>query len=432
MMPLPPHYASLAGLQPANEAPQPPFHVRMGEYVWMGVQFDPDAVRHYLPKDLNPADGCTGIVGAYEAVDGSGIAPYSALYVAIEVMDHPSADGSPGLYMPAGFYSDKAFLAFNGSYSATITNGHGFVGRDGALIAAGGGRPGETDVRFGFTANQPVGIEKAGFHDYLGTLPDGRVSGWTVAYTATGAVMGGDIHYDVTSGAPEVLHRLRPAAFLWAARVVDLNVTLGPPHQANGPRPAAEEATMSLLAVLNQIGRAALIVGSDGQVLRSNAAALDILGDGVTIRSGRLMVSGEQRQAALTAAIASAAGGAALALSLNAVAVPRTQHDAPLFVRVLPAPSGVGVPAAIVLITEPDTGSSGDPVPALQLMGLTPAEARLAAKVGSGLTARAAAEGLAITEHTARSSLKVIYDKLAVAKQSELARIVTRLESLGA
>jgi len=51
--------------------------------------------------------------------------------------------------------------------------------------------------------------------------------------------------------------------------------------------------------------------------------------------------------------------------------------------------------------------------------------------VGSGLPVRDASRELGITESTARSALKVAYEKLRIGKQSELAKVVARLEGTG-
>ncbi|MEQ1770014.1 MAG: hypothetical protein ABL879_09255 [Devosia sp.] len=65
----------------------------------------------------------------------------------------------------------------------------------------------------------------------------------------------------------------------------------------------------------------------------------------------------------------------------------------------------------------------------LRARGLTPAEARLAVAVGRGRPVRDAAVHLNITENTARSTLKLVYGKLGISKQSELGHLVARLES---
>lgn len=51
--------------------------------------------------------------------------------------------------------------------------------------------------------------------------------------------------------------------------------------------------------------------------------------------------------------------------------------------------------------------------------------------MGGGLSPSSAAQQLGLTQNTVRSALRVVYDKLEIQKQSELAMIVTRLDGLG-
>ena len=85
-------------------------------------------------------------------------------------------------------------------------------------------------------------------------------------------------------------------------------------------------------------------------------------------------------------------------------------------------------PAAMVLLTDPRHPGPADPEPLLRLMGLTPSEAALAALIGAGATPAEAAATRGITESTARSTLKVIFSKLGLRRQADLAQIVTRLQ----
>ena len=105
----------------------------------------------------------------------------------------------------------------------------------------------------------------------------------------------------------------------------------------------------------------------------------------------------------------------------------------PLLAQLVPVnPTLAGEPAILVLLADPTVGGGSDPTAALQLLGLTPAEAKVATLVGRGQSAREASAALSITENTARSTLKVVYQKLAIGKQTELARVITRLEAFGA
>jgi DNA-binding CsgD family transcriptional regulator len=84
-----------------------------------------------------------------------------------------------------------------------------------------------------------------------------------------------------------------------------------------------------------------------------------------------------------------------------------------------------GVPE---MIGRPPPTLATTPLDALVVLGLTPAEARIALTIGRGRSPRDAAETLGVSLNTVRSTLKTIFGKLAINRQSELARIVTRLE----
>lgn len=86
------------------------------------------------------------------------------------------------------------------------------------------------------------------------------------------------------------------------------------------------------------------------------------------------------------------------------------------------------VPRAALVATVTSQSGPRDPLDVLRSMGLTPAEARLAALMGKGLTARSAAQELHISEHTARSTLKQVYGKLGIRKQAELGHFIARVQ----
>ena len=82
----------------------------------------------------------------------------------------------------------------------------------------------------------------------------------------------------------------------------------------------------------------------------------------------------------------------------------------------------------LAILTIHDVNSIGAaPVSALEAMGLTPAEARLAAKVGRAMRPAEAAAELGISLTTARGTLAAIYAKLGISRQAELVRLVTLL-----
>ena len=62
-----------------------------------------------------------------------------------------------------------------------------------------------------------------------------------------------------------------------------------------------------------------------------------------------------------------------------------------------------------------------------RLFALAPAEARVATLIGSGLSPRQAAKNLGISEETVRTTLKRVFTKVGVSRQSELAVLLTKL-----
>ncbi len=104
-----------------------------------------------------------------------------------------------------------------------------------------------------------------------------------------------------------------------------------------------------------------------------------------------------------------------------------------VLVQALPVSAAIaGEPAALLLFADPSGSSQVNIAPTLELLGLSKAEAQVAALVGAGRSAREAAEMLDITANTARSTLQIVYEKLGIGKQSKLGRIVGRLETFGA
>lgn len=67
-----------------------------------------------------------------------------------------------------------------------------------------------------------------------------------------------------------------------------------------------------------------------------------------------------------------------------------------------------------------------------ETFGLTPAEARLAARLKDGLSLKEAAADLNIAVNTARNQIKSVFEKLGVNRQSDLIRHLTELSQLAA
>ncbi|MGH1572849.1 helix-turn-helix transcriptional regulator [Methylobacterium sp. P31] len=85
---------------------------------------------------------------------------------------------------------------------------------------------------------------------------------------------------------------------------------------------------------------------------------------------------------------------------------------------------------ALVLLRDLFRPASRSVEPQLRQLGLSQAEARVAMLVGRGQSLREVAETFAVTENTVRSQLKSIFSKFGIARQSELAAIVARIDLL--
>lgn len=207
-----------------------------------------------------------------------------------------------------------------------------------------------------------------------------------------------------------------------------------------GARLAASEAlSTGLLGLLDRFGGGVIVLNARREVTFMNPCAARLAGDGLTLTGRRLHASLPDRQPALDRLIASAFEAPGLEAPQGPLALPRPSGGRPLFVQAMPLPGRAVRPddgtikadrqGALLLVVDPDD-APGAPVDALRLLGLTPAEARLAVLVGGGLRRRDAAALIGVSEWTARDTLKVIYSKLGVSTQGALVRLVDRLSAL--
>jgi DNA-binding CsgD family transcriptional regulator len=105
-----------------------------------------------------------------------------------------------------------------------------------------------------------------------------------------------------------------------------------------------------------------------------------------------------------------------------------------LAIEVVPAPSALRhfhVDAAAILVVRPAEAPVLDRSVSLsRALGITAAEARLAAGIGKGQSLREVADAEGITYETARTRLKAVFAKTGCSRQAELAVLVTRLATV--
>ncbi len=80
--------------------------------------------------------------------------------------------------------------------------------------------------------------------------------------------------------------------------------------------------------------------------------------------------------------------------------------------------------AAMIFITDPEMQAEVPTEMLQRLYGLTPAEAKLAALLAHGKSVTEAAEELHVTQNTARTHLKHIFQKTGVNRQNELVKLI--------
>lgn len=198
----------------------------------------------------------------------------------------------------------------------------------------------------------------------------------------------------------------------------------------------AEASQHALADALNRLGVGVFLLAGDGRVLFANPAGQVLAGDGLLVSAGRLTARMEAPRAMLRTRIADAALGDAARLDTpRPVIVQDRQREGFLAVHVIPVRLGergavealLADVVAIAVVTSSQADGPADPALVRDLLGLTLAEARLTALVGVGLAPREAGARLGITEETARTTLKRVFQKTGVTRQSELSALLARM-----
>ena len=181
-------------------------------------------------------------------------------------------------------------------------------------------------------------------------------------------------------------------------------------------------------------------INAFGTISAVNDRALKMSGDGFSIADKRLCVCQPGAQKALDRMLASAFDRDARDDQTSPVALNRSRGRKPLIVTAFPSGGRGGRPSSAflraadtvtVIITDPEMPGGSDAGEAIfAALGLTKAEARIAAIMGSGVSPEAAAKTFAVSAGTVRTHLKSIYSKLGISRQSELVAIAGKMVSL--
>ncbi len=197
-------------------------------------------------------------------------------------------------------------------------------------------------------------------------------------------------------------------------RVVDLN-----------------RALAQVAAAVDALDVALIGLGHRRSIRFRNAAAEALLraGDILVERNGSLVLRDAQAQVGLDRLLAAAAARSLGTVAGGSLSVRSAGRG--LLLTVLPAnryaAMGAGSTTALLMIVDPEAQPRSRSHLLSQLFGLTPAENRVVMLLLEGLDPNAIAARTHTTPGTVRFQLKAVYQKLGVARQSQLVRLVSRI-----
>jgi DNA-binding CsgD family transcriptional regulator len=218
----------------------------------------------------------------------------------------------------------------------------------------------------------------------------------------------------------EDMNRLAPLAQA-LAEVADLSDAVGRSHLAG------------VLDGLHLVQKPALALGRDGLVLAMNQDVEAVFDAELRVSNGRLCIrdgKARQRLEQLTSGWTAAGGAGPLRNSV----VARRETKKPILMKLLPVHGAARSPffGARFILTLTDLEAAGRS--SLQLISeafsLTPAEAKVAALVASGISPDAIAAQLNVSRETVRNQIKTAFSKTGTHRQSELAALIARVQNI--
>lgn len=398
--------------------PRPPFQMRRSTELYLLGRASAEIAARVLPKGMKMEPDGFFTLAFCDFPEGWGPTPFRWFYLGLDVEGYNSADGSLAIYMVAGTVSGRAGDILPRDYNTLYRKGDiDFSLADTTVSASAPLDGGEGRISLSAErVSEPPGTN-AGVVNLIGA--DGASGlticsvGFSFSFTSLTNMR---IEVDLPPGHRlDFLRDLRPD---WGIYMWDKAASI------SAPQPLADvygdpSGRMAFLDAVTRIGRAVALVEQTGRIAFLTREAEVLLKDDAGLSLTRLPA------AASRSALASP-----LADPLRQPALITLASGRQLTARAFPIALRLGYgPLAMVLLTDPRASGPTEPEPLLRLMGLTPAEAALANLIGQGIAPAEAACQRGITLATARSSLKTIFAKLGVSRQSELAILVTRLQS---
>lgn len=189
------------------------------------------------------------------------------------------------------------------------------------------------------------------------------------------------------------------------------------------------ECARENVQLCQQLGVAAAVLQRDGQVLLANQLFKE-LHSLFKFRADRVQIVNPMANKLFKQALASLdrCNG-----EKNVVPIPVLAADGcpPFIFYLLPMDGSFGSTLGILVVTTLSRTRVPSPNLVQSLFALAPAEARVAALIGSGLSPRQAAEKLGVSEGNVRTTLKHVFTRIGVSRQTELALLLAKLALVG-
>ena len=189
-----------------------------------------------------------------------------------------------------------------------------------------------------------------------------------------------------------------------------------------------------MLDAFERMSCAAVLLDASGRVLAMNQRAELSLKESLRIANGRIVAKNRDSDANLQKLIASTIKPAQGFGDNAAVRILRPNGRS-LMAFVMPVLGvqkyGFKAPAALIVFIDPSEGHNSIDAILVGAYGLTPAEARVASILGTGLSLQETANQIGIQYETVRSHLKIIFQKIGIRRQPELAVILARIAMVG-
>jgi len=184
---------------------------------------------------------------------------------------------------------------------------------------------------------------------------------------------------------------------------------------------------------LDRYPHAFLLTDGEGRVLYANSAAREFmeLRDGLAMDRNRISLPATRDNAVFLAALRAIASGRDV--SVRRLEVSRPSGRTPFRLMLMPAevsrvvPLGVSVPTVTVVIADSEHRPEPDLAVLCELFSLTPAEARVAAKLVQGRNVEEIAAEAGISVATVRTHIKRTLAKTSTYRQGELIALILRL-----